>query len=51
MSMGLLASYLRVRDISAQLGEKTDVKASMTSMQEKLNAANAAIKPQPSEAE
>jgi hypothetical protein len=47
--MGLLASYLRVREISAQLGEKTEVKASMTSMQERLNAANAAMKPQPTE--
>jgi hypothetical protein len=45
--MGLLASYLRLRETSAQLGAKTDVKSSFASMQDKLNTANAAASPVP----
>lgn len=48
--MGIFSSYFKLRDMADEMAEKSDVSASMSEMQARLNAANAAMKPAPAPA-
>ena len=41
--MGLLSSYFRLRDMSDEMQQKSDVKSSLADMQSRLDQANAAM--------